>query len=560
MPSYTSLLSTSNPQPINWGSYSMGTKAASPSLATPTMTNTLASQFKAPSTQQQSTLPLSFSLGGNYGSIIPSSTNMTSTPTTTGQGTLGMLGSTLGTGLSYLGNLNNINTAGTYNAPSVPSAPSIQNTLGAYSQPQPPQQSAPASTQYNTQYSGNTSPPPANPNYNLQVPPAMSGAGGIGSQTQPSAPTAPTTPSSPSTPTSPNTGTASGVYQQLLQQIGAYGSLLNNALSQYSNNPQEIATLRQNLQTALGDEAQYDPSNIEFKTGTQAQLIGQEAAKEAALQAPLTALAPFAQTQAGLMGTAEQLATTLPQSPYGVPLYSPTTGQFVTPGGAGTGTQIGGTSGLDPNTWAQNLAPLVANGQMDFNTALNQAPGGASNFAYQTALRNAITSVNPNFNFNLSQSSAQTQAQGQQAGSLVPAANTALDAVQQSFAALPGLEQTSIPILNQLTQGLSVMAGPGRTATSNFYSALQEARARIEAVLSPTIGVNAATNQANALLPDNMVPNEVPQRISYAKTYLQNFTSSLVQSGQQSNIPSSPQELPGGSNSYAQSSNPTGWF
>ncbi len=202
----------------------------------------------------------------------------------------------------------------------------------------------------------------------------------------------------------------------------------------------------------------------------------------------------------------------------------------------------GGGGALDPNTQIQSLAQAVAGGGttgMDYGTAYSQLSS-----AYGPVIANqllpAIQKINPNFNVALSKASVGTQATGQQIAAAIPPANQALDALQIAFNGLSSLQQGNVPLLNmsvpilgQLAQGASLTLGPGRTAASNFQGALAEARARIDGALQGIIGVDAAAAQANALLPDNMVPSELPGKIAAAKQYLQNQLQSYTSSGQQ---------------------------
>lgn len=248
------------------------------------------------------------------------------------------------------------------------------------------------------------------------------------------------------------------------------------------------------------------------------------AGESAALQGTGQQLTAQNQQQTGLLGAGALAQPSL--GGYNQQAFDPLTGKF-----------SGGSGNLDPQSQGSQLAQQVLSGQMDFDTALSQmdsyGPAGSS------ALRNAILAQNPNFNFNLSQASKQTQATGQQIAAAIPPANQALDALQEAFSNLPGIQSTSIPLLNQLTQAGAMSTGIGREQASAFQGALAEARARIDGALQGIIGVDAAAAQATALLPDNMIPSEIPQKITAAKQYLQNQLNSYTQSGQQQSAGSS---------------------
>lgn len=346
--------------------------------------------------------------------------------------------------------------------------------------------------------------------------------------------------------TAPPAGTANGFVDKSQQsqqtpQPSAFSGFVNDAATAAKRN----ATVGQNAAdiaadygkkiAAVGDQAAGLENTYNTTPGMllpNAQGLAQNVANTAA--AKQTALA--AGEQAALQGTGQQLTAQQQQqtgllgagglakpetAAFGQTVFNPATEQYENSGGGN----------LDPQSQASQLAQLVSSGQMDYNTAVTQM--GQYGAAGVPALRNAILSKNPNFNFNLSQSSAQTQAIGQQIAAAIPPANQALDTLQNAFNALPKLESTSIPILNQFTQGAAMASGIGRDQASAFQGALNEARARIDGALQGVIGVDAAAAQATALLPDNMIPSEIPQKIAAAKQYLQNQVQSYTQSGQQ---------------------------
>jgi hypothetical protein len=245
------------------------------------------------------------------------------------------------------------------------------------------------------------------------------------------------------------------------------------------------------------------------------------------------------QLQSGLTSAAGAAAPQLGQ--YGQTYYNPLGNGTSGGGSGGTGTQI---SPNDPfYQTLQQYAQLAAQG----NTG--SIPSSiTSNPVLNAQMLQMAKQINPNFNPTLAQASAQTQATGQQASAAAPAAFQALDALQTAYNGLGAMTGgTNIPILNQAEQGIAQATGLGRQQVSNYQSSLSEARAQIDAVLSSIIGVQAAGQVAQNLLPDSMVPSEVPQRISAAKQYItqriQSYTSSGQQAGQ---VPSNTSNVAGG--------------
>lgn len=196
----------------------------------------------------------------------------------------------------------------------------------------------------------------------------------------------------------------------------------------------------------------------------------------------------------------------------------------------------------DAQAFVNSLAQQVKNGQM------TRADAESRISAYGVAGIQALNTVlGTTFNTNASNASAATTATGQQIQAAIGPATQALDALQKAYDALAPLQQGnigvgSVPILSNWIQQISTAFGPGREEASAFQGALQEARSRIDAALVGSIGVNAAAAQANALLPDNMIPTELPQKIAAAKAYLQNQLAGYAGSGQQNQTPTTYKE------------------
>lgn len=458
---------------------------------------------------------------------------------------LGMLGGLINKGTSaFLGNFpkavgTQAKPTSQYAAPVGPSLPSI---MGAKAKSPSTSTTTPDNTIASQFKAPAVSTTPSNSSSIVNIPNAGGGFTGYASGYTP----ANQPPTNAPQPLAPVQGPTTLPGMLLAQGASAAQSIPGAAapgLQQFKDISQNIADIRR--QAALGEAANTTGGLMAPIAQGRAQAIaGTEAQQEAALGAQQQAALTGAQTAANVqqagaqeLGSLAGTAGTQVQAPYGTPLFNPITGQFTTPG-----SSVGG-GGLDPQSQGSQLAKLVTSAQMDFPTA-NAQITNQYGVAGSNALRQAILAANPSFNFNLSASSAQTQATGQQARTAIQPASQALDALQEAFNNLPSLEQTNIPIINQLTQAGSMASGLGRTATSNFTGALQEARSRIDAVLAPIIGVDAAKQQSQGLLPDNMVPSEIPSKIAYAKYFMQNQVDAYVGSGQQSGGATS---SPGGS-------------
>lgn len=303
-----------------------------------------------------------------------------------------------------------------------------------------------------------------------------------------------------------------------------FGGLIGQAAGKYGEAAAlgtELAGRTQAMQQKTYDVKHNPYYSGDVRTGAGAQIAQTEGVQLSGLAAQQAALTGQATGLASLAGAVKPSPAT-----YGQTVFNPMTGQYEDSSGGGN---------LDPNSLAASLAPLVASGQMDINTAASQMTGGVAGSA---ALRNAILKINPTFNFNLSSSSAGTQATGQQMKTSALSANQALDTLQEKY---NGLGQftggSNIPLLNEFGQNIAMATGVGRDAVSAYQGALKEARAQVNTVLAPLVGVESANATSNSLLPDNMKPSEVPQKIAAAKEYLKQRVSAFIASGnQQTNV------------------------
>lgn len=338
-----------------------------------------------------------------------------------------------------------------------------------------------------------------------------------------------------------------------LQNLGQnstpqYTGVQNQAVQATQQDSPDVQTARKALQDSQMAEAEalsqnsQNPIPLEFQQGRDRVLKDQYLQQQTALSNTLNSNVTAQGQRLGLLSNTLGNATTqqgVQQSAltsaaglvsptlggYNQQPFYPSTGQF----GAGQG----GTNALSQlppqaQTAVNSYAEQVRNGSMTRQDAESRLS------AYGVGGTNALNEVlGQGFNTNASNASAGTTAVGQQIQAALPPANQALDALQTAFSNLPGIQSTSIPYINGFMQNLAMNSGIGRDQASAFQGALNEARSRIDAALVGAIGVNAAAAQSHALLPDNMIPSEIPQKIAAAKQYLQNQVTSYTQSGQQ---------------------------
>ena len=330
------------------------------------------------------------------------------------------------------------------------------------------------------------------------------------------------------TPPPPSDISSSGLLQSLADSTRNNQAITDRSQGILNTLGQNIKQYRAN---AALTEAQYNGGVIGARGAGLAQQVAsyelqQEGAEQEnarlALQGENQALAGQSQTQSGLNQAAG----------YAQPFQVPYSNQLMQRDAQGNVVSVNsGTNGLPPEaqSYIKSLANQVKNGQM----TRADAEGRISSYS-QPGLQALNGELGSSFNTNASNASAGTTAVGQQIQAAIPPANQALDALQTAFNNLPGIQSTSVPFINQSMQGMAMGTGLGRQQASEFQGALNEARSRIDAAITGVIGIDAARTQAHTLLPDNMVPSEIPQKIAAAKQYLQNQLDSYTNSGKQS--------------------------
>lgn len=341
-------------------------------------------------------------------------------------------------------------------------------------------------------------------------------------------------PNSSTQSTIPNNSFAAGALPGGTAAGNAAGIGSSQEQQAFNEAQREQGLLRSSINNETSDlnNNRLNPIPIGDQTGRDANIQANYQAQQAKLSSAVgneTNLAGVGNTSQGqgITGliSAGQLST--PSNQYITPGYNQ---QIIGADGKPVGGGNANTLPADAQNFVSDLAKQVQSGQM------TRADAESRLSAYgQPGLESLNTALGSGFNTNASNASAATTATGQQIAAAIPPANQALDALQTAFNNLPGVQSTNIPILNQFTQNAAMLSGVGRDQASAFQGALKEARSRIDGALAGVIGVDAASAQAAALLPDNMVPSEIPQKIAAAKQYLQNQLQSYAGSGQQGN-------------------------
>lgn len=397
--------------------------------------------------------------------------------------------------------------------------------------------------------------------------PVKAVTGADGTKTEFHAPAKPTTPTESktstqsSTPTTQNTSSngyvlspsSSGYMQgsnavQPTQQTGmtgqpqtypdvntSYPGLIQSLANKSNPSPeyQEAVTQAQLIaqqQRGLADEYAQKTNNIAGtagfltqQTGLQGQLQNQYNIGQAALanqyQGAVGRIGQATtqqQTQQSALQQAAGLAA--PQlAGFNQQAFNPQTGQF-----------SGGQSMQDA---VSGVVQKLQSGQMTYNDAVSALSG------YGQGGVNELQKQLPQ-GFNISQSNTL----GAQQGSIKPAfeyAKTALVNLQNAVGGLSSTQNTNIPIINQITQGLSTTFGVGSQGVQAYKAAIAEARSAIQKVLASVQGGTPTdyVGQSNALLPDNATPNQINAAIETLNTLGQakvNIYGNPGQSGAQS--------------------------
>lgn len=289
---------------------------------------------------------------------------------------------------------------------------------------------------------------------------------------------------------------------------GLVGTLANKASQpsqQYTdltNQAQEAYKKAANFGREVGQAKLDVATNPEYSIDTGVGL-GNRIAQNTGLQmqeltdtaAGLTNLANTANTQQGLQQTGLTSAAGFAQPdqvPYSNQYINPLTGQPVS----------GGTSGSLSDAVSRVVQKLQS-GQMTYNDALNALSG------YGQGGVNALQASLP-AGFNIAQSNALGGIQGT-VGPAYEYADTALRNVEALMSQLPSIQNTNIPLVNQLTQGFSQKTGIGSEGTRAVTGAVNTLRNAYASLLASSKGGTPTdySGQALAEIPDNPTPNDI---------------------------------------------------
>lgn len=198
------------------------------------------------------------------------------------------------------------------------------------------------------------------------------------------------------------------------------------------------------------------------------------------------------------------------QAPYTNQVISPISGQSIQ-GGEGGG-MAGGS--LNPLNNIQTYAQQVAEGKMTIDQA-NSALGNSP--AFTGALNSAIRQINPNYNF------SQSDALAQQQGTIGPAyefAQKSLENLKNVLGTLSAGQNTNVPLINKVGQGISNLTGLGSAQVRQFQGAVQEARNAYAQLLASSRGGTPTDygDQSKAAIPDSPTPNDIEAAIRNLQT------------------------------------------
>lgn len=288
-------------------------------------------------------------------------------------------------------------------------------------------------------------------------------------------------------------------YTTQQEEANRINAQTEEAKKQFAQQTNDINTSGTWTSRALGEQGQANIQNAAVLSALGSQYQG------------ATNQLSAANTQQGLQQSAltSAIGANAPQFPsYASQVYSPSSGFL----------QGGNTLSDAVSTVVQR----VQSGQMsyaDATAALSGYGQGGVN-----ALQQAL---GPNFNV------AQSNTLSAQQGSIGPAlqyANTAIANLKNSLGGLMTGQNTNMPIINQITQGISTTFGYGSQGVQNYKAAIAEARNAIQSVLASVRGGTPTdyVGQSNSLLPDNATPNQIAAAEETLKT-LGNAKASIYQ-------------------------------
>lgn len=304
----------------------------------------------------------------------------------------------------------------------------------------------------------------------------------------------PQTPLPPVNPTPTNTGLLTNLANTASQPSNDYNKFQNTATTEQKN--------AAGFTRAVGQNIADVQTNPEYSIDTGVGLGNRIALTQGLKMQEANKIAEGARAQAGLAtnqqsvqqsGLSSALGYTQPiQVPYSNQLINPVTGQ---PVGGGTGGSL--------NDAVTGVVQKLQSGQMTYNDALNALSG------YGQGGVNALQQSLPQ-GFNIAQSNALGGVQGT-VGPAYDYASINLKNVEDLMKELPSIQNSNIPILNQITQGFSQKTGVGSEATRAVIGAVNTLRNSYASLLASSKGGTPTdySGQALAEIPDNPTPNDI---------------------------------------------------
>ena len=304
-----------------------------------------------------------------------------------------------------------------------------------------------------------------------------------------------------------------GALSSLITGQGAtpFSGMLQSATEQFKQ-AQDIAKQSADLREVMAQQTGNVMTNPNLsgsvRTGAASNIATQQGAR-------LSALAGQQQAATGLGTQLTAQAGLIKPSPtaFGQQVFNPATGQF----------EGGGVSGGSQSM--ESLAQQVISGALSPSQADSMLPGQT---AFERAQLQAIlTRLNPSYNRVEAEAQAaartastvQTGTIGGQLEKSSLSAQKSLDALDEYFLRLSGIQTEGIPWTNDIAQGIAKFFGS--SAVSSYNTALEDARVQVRAVLG-TSGVNPVDSGriVDTYLPQGMTPEILKANMAALKTLI----------------------------------------
>jgi hypothetical protein len=300
--------------------------------------------------------------------------------------------------------------------------------------------------------------------------------------------------------------------QPVQNPIPTYSGLVGNLVEKSSKPSEEYMRYQKQAEDAQKQAAGFTQAvnqavadaqtNPEYSIDTGVGLGNRISQTQGLKMQELNKIAEGARAQAGLATTQQQLQQSGLSSAAGFaqPDQVPYSNQYINPL---TGQPVGGGVSGTLSEAVSGVVQKLQSGQMTYNDALNALSG------YGQGGVNALQQALPQ-GFNIAQSNALGGVQGT-VGPAYDYAETALKNVEDLMSQLPSIQNTNIPLINQITQGFSQKTGIGSEGTRAVIGAVNTLRNAYASLLASSKGGTPTdySSQALAEIPDNPTPNDI---------------------------------------------------